>query len=59
MTEPKGTKAPLCHKPQLINNNIECLRINFKTKRYHKKRRKREKHQSFDVRNMINQALLN
>jgi hypothetical protein len=42
----------------LINNNIECLPINFKTKRYHKKRRKREKHQSFDVRNKINQALL-
>ena len=59
MAEPKNTKAPLRHKPQLINNNIECLPINLITKRYHKKGRKREKHQSFDVRNMINQALLN
>jgi hypothetical protein len=31
----------------------------FKTNRCHKKGRKREKHQSFDVINKINQALLN
>jgi hypothetical protein len=40
MAEPKNTKAPLRHKPQLINNNIECLPINLKTNRCHKKGRK-------------------
>jgi len=42
MAGTKNTKAPLRHKPQLINNNIECSPINLRTKVATKKEEKRK-----------------